>query len=169
MATQEQPDTDIGWALFAVVRRYRHLTDDLLADLPGGPRGYQVLLGSHQLGPKSQLALAQYLGLDRTVMTYLLDDLEAAGLVQRTPDPADRRVRRIALTGEGDDALAEARRRLRDREAALLAPLPPGQRDSLRMLLHRLATNDDSGADATEVEQAGGAPGTARRGGRRRA
>ena len=31
-------------------------------------------------------------------MTYLLDDLEAAGLVERRPDPTDRRARRVAPT-----------------------------------------------------------------------
>lgn len=141
MTTPESFETDIGWALFAVVRRYRHLTDDLLADLPGGPRGYQVLLGSQQIGPRSQLALAQYLGLDRTVMTYLLDDLEASVLVQRTPDPADRRIRRVELTEKGSTVLADARRRLRSKEDTLLAPLAPVQRKNLRNLLHQLATS----------------------------
>jgi DNA-binding transcriptional MocR family regulator len=49
----------------------------------------------------SQLALAQHLGIDRTVMTYLLDDLEAAGLIERRPDPADRRARRVVATQLG--------------------------------------------------------------------
>ena len=34
-------------------------------------------------------------------MTYLLDDLEKAGLIERRPDPADRRARRIAATASG--------------------------------------------------------------------
>ncbi|MEV0248623.1 MarR family transcriptional regulator [Nocardia sp. NPDC050712] len=144
MSTPQETDTDFGWALFAVVRRYRHRTDELVADLPGGPRGYQVLLGSQQIGPKSQLALAHYLGLDRTVLTYLIDDLAAAGLVERRPDPADRRVRRVELTARGSTVLAETRRRLRGVEDDLLAPLTPAQRESLRTLLHLVATSEDT-------------------------
>src|SRR5204862_8339718 len=43
---------------------------------------------------RTQLALAQHLGVDRTVMTYLIDDLEAAKLIERRPDPTDRRADR---------------------------------------------------------------------------
>ncbi|MBU3067316.1 winged helix DNA-binding protein [Nocardia sp. NEAU-G5] len=150
MTTPEDFEADIGWALFAAVRRYRGATDELLADLPGGPRGYWVLMGSRQLGPKSQLALAQHLGIDRTVMTYLVDDLEAGGLVKRTPDPADRRVRRVELTAQGSAAWSDARRRLQGAEDTLLARFDTEQRETLRTLLHQLATDelDESVAEA---------------------
>jgi DNA-binding MarR family transcriptional regulator len=64
-----------------VFRGYVNATHEALADLPGGPRGYQVLAAAAGDEHGSQLALAQHLGVDRTVMTYLLDDLEAAGLI----------------------------------------------------------------------------------------
>jgi DNA-binding MarR family transcriptional regulator len=57
----------------------------------------------------SQLALALHLGVDRTVMTYLLDDLEAAGLIERRPDPADRRARQVVATRQGTKLLAASR------------------------------------------------------------
>ena len=34
-------------------------------------------------------------------MTYLLDDLEQAGLIERRPEPADRRARRVVATDAG--------------------------------------------------------------------
>jgi DNA-binding MarR family transcriptional regulator len=58
-------------------------------------------------------------------MTYLLDDLEAASLIERCPDPADRRARRIVASQEGNDLLASLNDRLRAAEAHLLAPLAP--------------------------------------------
>src|ERR1700733_12114543 len=79
---------DLGWALGVVFRGYVKATHEALADLPGGPRGYQVLAAAAGDEHGSQLALAQHLGVDRTVMTYLLDDLESAGLIERRPDPA---------------------------------------------------------------------------------
>src|SRR5262249_494845 len=84
-------ESDLGWALGVVFRRYAKAATAALDDVPGGPRGYQVLATTNSEGPKRQLDLAAQLGVDRTVMTYLLDDLEKAGLVQRRPDPADRR------------------------------------------------------------------------------
>jgi hypothetical protein len=81
---------DLGWGLGMIFRAYVEAAHAAVADLPGGPRGYQVLSAAAQGTVNSQLALAQHLGVDRTVMTYLLDDLEAACLIERRPDPADR-------------------------------------------------------------------------------
>src|ERR1039458_1283363 len=92
---------DLGWALGVVFRGYLRASQDALSDLPGGPRGFQVLAAAARDQHGSQLALAHRLGVDRTVMTYLLDDLEAAGLIERRPDPADRRARRILATARG--------------------------------------------------------------------
>ena len=96
----------------------------------------------------SQLALAQHLGVDRTVMTYLLDDLEAAGLIERQADPADRRARRVVATEAGQQRLDELDQRLRDVESDLLAPLDPAAQASFRAQLRLLAT--DAGRTGTD-------------------
>jgi DNA-binding MarR family transcriptional regulator len=88
----------------------------------------------------SQLALAQHLGIDRTVMTYLLDDLEAAGLIERRPDPADRRARRVVATQLGMESLVALDLRLHAAEEQLLLPLDGEQRQSFRRQLRLLAT-----------------------------
>jgi len=62
--------------------------------VPGGLRGYQVLVAVADGCPGTQLELGQQLGIDRSVMTNVLDVIEAAKLVERRPDPADRRARR---------------------------------------------------------------------------
>jgi len=48
-------------------------------------------------------------------MTYLLDDLEAARLIERRPDPTDRRARRLVATQLGTALLATLNDRLRSR------------------------------------------------------
>jgi DNA-binding MarR family transcriptional regulator len=60
-------------------------------------------------------------------MTYLLDDLEAAKLVERQPDPADRRSRRVVATAHGREVLADqaAFRRLLGALAARVNDLDP--------------------------------------------
>src|ERR1700710_1796122 len=121
---------DLGWGLGTVFRAYVAAAHAAVADLPGGPRGYQVLSAAAQGTVGSQLALAQHLGVDRTVMTYLLDDLEAVGLIERRPDPADRRARRIVATRKGTKLLGTLNDRLRAAEADLLAPLNPEARET---------------------------------------
>jgi DNA-binding MarR family transcriptional regulator len=100
-----------------------------------------VLVAAVRDEPGSQAALAQRLGVDRTVMTYLLDDLEAADLVARQPDPLDRRSRRIVATPHGGDVLADLETRFGHAEQRLLAGLAPEQRPVFRALLRDLAAH----------------------------
>src|SRR5215475_14206993 len=132
-------DGDLGWALGMIFRRYLKAAKEAAVDLPGGPRGYQVLRSAAGETPSTQLAIAEQLGVDRTVMTYLLDDLEAEGLIERLADPSDRRVRRIAATAKGRTRLAELGERLDDAERQCLAGLDGGDQAILRRLVNRLA------------------------------
>jgi DNA-binding MarR family transcriptional regulator len=131
---------DLGWGLGVLLRAYARAADAAVADLPGGPRGYQVLSAAAHGEVGSQLALAALLGVDRTVMTYLLDDLEGAGLIARKPDPTDRRARRIVATKKGTALLVSLDSRLRAAEAQLLAPLAEEERATFRCQLQLLAT-----------------------------
>jgi DNA-binding MarR family transcriptional regulator len=130
--------------LGVVLRAYAKAARDAVADLPGGPRGYQILSAAAQGAVSSQLALAQHLGVDRTVMTYLLDDLEAAKLIERRPDPADRRARRIVATQFGTELLASLNDRLRAAETHLLGPLDPETRETFRAQVRLLATRAEA-------------------------
>ena len=155
VATPQTVESDLGWALGTVMRAYRAAARDAVDGVPGGPRGYQVLSAAARGEAGTQLALAQRLGVDRTVMTYLLDDLERAGLVERRPDPADRRARRVVLTEAGTAKLCDVERRLRSAEEDVLGPLEPAERDTLRALLRRVATRNATDADTcTVVEEA---------------
>jgi DNA-binding MarR family transcriptional regulator len=135
---------DLGWGLGVVLRAYATAARAAVADLPGGPRGYQVLSAAAQGAVGSQLALAQHLGVDRTVMTYLLDDLEAASLIERRADPADRRARRVVATQRGTELLATLNDRLRAVEADVLAPLDLETRETFRAQVRLLATRADA-------------------------
>jgi DNA-binding MarR family transcriptional regulator len=135
---------DLGWGLGMILRAYATAAHTAVADLPGGPRGYQVLSAAAQGAVSSQLALAQHLGVDRTVMTYLLDDLEAASLIERRADPADRRARRVVATQLGIELLATLNDRLRAVEAHVLAPLDREARETFRAQVRLLATRADA-------------------------
>ncbi|WP_245931809.1 MarR family winged helix-turn-helix transcriptional regulator [Actinokineospora auranticolor] len=143
-------EADLGWALGAVFRGYVRAAERVLAGVPGGPRGYQVLTSAVLGEARSQQTLAHRLGMDKTVMTYLIDDLERAGLVERRPDPADRRARLLSATEHGGERYAEVVEALRRVEDEVLAPLAARERATLRELLRKLATN--APADSVCVE-----------------
>ncbi|GHF51272.1 MarR family winged helix-turn-helix transcriptional regulator [Seohaeicola zhoushanensis] len=52
--------------------------------------------------------VARLLGMDRTTLTANLKPLERRGLLTVSPDPSDRRGRRLALTPDGEDLLVQA-------------------------------------------------------------
>ncbi|MGI5243721.1 MarR family winged helix-turn-helix transcriptional regulator [Dactylosporangium sp. CA-139066] len=135
--------SDLGWALGVLLRGYAKGAQSAIADVPGGPRGYQVLTSAVDGTPCTQLALANKLGIDRTVMTYLLDDLEKAGVIERQPDPADRRARRIIATEAGRATLCQLQRKLRHVEEMVLGALPEEQRAVFRSLLRTVAVSLD--------------------------
>jgi DNA-binding MarR family transcriptional regulator len=135
--------SDLGWALGVLLRGYAKGAQTAIADVPGGSRGYQVLSSAVDGIPCTQLALANKLGIDRTVMTYLLDDLEKAGVIERQPDPADRRARRIIATEAGRATLCDLQRKLRHIEDIVLGALPEDDRAVFRALLRRVAVSID--------------------------
>jgi DNA-binding MarR family transcriptional regulator len=143
---------DLGQALSAVLRRYLLGAHEAVDHLPGGPRGFQVLSISSEPECSNQATIAQRLGIDRTVMTYLVDDLETSGLVARRPDPADRRARQVVLTPRGEEELTAATERMREVEAAVLSGLSTDEASVFRGLLARAA------ADAPPVASACDAP-----------
>ncbi|MER6210940.1 MarR family winged helix-turn-helix transcriptional regulator [Streptomyces sp. NPDC001073] len=132
-------DTDLGWAIRMVSSAFRRVATESVADLPGGARAYLVLVALAGGEPPSQLALAKTVSLDRTVMTYLLDDLEAHELVTRRPDPRDRRARQVLITDTGRTRLDQVRRSLAAAEARLLTDLDDHDALQLRTLLSRVA------------------------------
>jgi len=100
-------------------------------------RGF-LLLHAASTGASSQQALAALVGLDKTTMVAAVDDLAARGLVERRPDPQDRRVRLVVLTEDGARLLRRAREVVERTEHDLLDDLGAEGRDALRGLLVRL-------------------------------
>jgi len=136
------PGDDLGWGLGTIFRAYVAAATSAFRDLPGGPRGYQVLASAARGSVATQLALAQHLGVDRTVMTYLLDELESAALIERRPDPTDRRARRIVATPAGEALLTRLDDCLGAVENRLLGALDEDARRTFRAMIQKIATSD---------------------------
>ncbi|WP_406069163.1 MarR family winged helix-turn-helix transcriptional regulator [Micromonospora sp. NBC_01638] len=140
--TRDRPDPlddDLGWMLGVVFRGYVRAAEHALTDFPGGPRGYQLLTAAINGPARNQGAIAEELGIDRTVLTYLIDDLERPGFVARRADPADRRSRLVDVTEVGRAAWEQRRLALRQVESHLLGALAPAESATLRALLQQVA------------------------------
>lgn len=132
-------EDDFGYALGVVLRAYHGSVVKVIGELPQGPRGYQTLRAVVRGDHPSQLALATHLGIDRTVMTYLVDELVEADLVERQPDPSDRRRRKVVATTRGTKVCRELEKKVRAAEDALFAGIDRKERDAFRDLLWRVA------------------------------
>jgi DNA-binding MarR family transcriptional regulator len=90
--------------------------------------GYVVLLALNEEPVRTQAALAESIGADKTRIISVLDGLQQAGLITREPDPADRRVHVLTLTAHGRGVRAAAQADIQRQEDRLLTKLPPGDR-----------------------------------------
>ncbi|MGW1496894.1 MarR family winged helix-turn-helix transcriptional regulator [Streptomyces sp. NPDC002402] len=95
------------------------------------------VLGLLALEPLPMRQVAQTLKCEPSNITGIVDRLEARGLVERRPDPGDRRVKLAAPTEEGKDTARRLRESL-DFAREPLAQLSEEERTVLRDLLKRM-------------------------------
>ncbi len=101
-------------------------------------------------GPLRLGALAERIGATDPTATRAVDALEADGLVERRPDPCDRRAVLVRATAPGSSFIGQRRRRIAQLLREPLARLPVGERERLVGLLRELNEifdrNEDAGA-----------------------
>jgi DNA-binding MarR family transcriptional regulator len=88
---------------------------------------------------QSQQALSIALGIHRSAVVALVDDLEQRGLAERRRDPVDRRAYTLYLTPAGRDLLDNLERIADERDVELLSALKASERSQLNSLLQRVA------------------------------
>ena len=87
---------------------------------------------------QSQQALAERVAVPASRMVALVDHLEETGLIERRPDPEDRRVRGLHLTRKGRGVLDRAEKIAIDYETRLCAGINREEREQLIDLLQKL-------------------------------
>jgi len=143
---RERPDVDVApLALFGRLFRAVSLADArLAAGLTGydlQPGWFDLLAALRRAGKPYQLnptQLSQATMLSSAGMTKRLDRMAAAGLVERHPDPTDRRGTLVRLTPRGRRTIDAALPLHVANEARLLAGLTKQDRRSLDALLRKL-------------------------------
>jgi DNA-binding MarR family transcriptional regulator len=106
----------------------------------GGVTLHQVGALRHLVehGPLTMNELAARMEISPSSVTQLVDRLVHHGLVERTADPKDRRILRVAVSGSASDAVRDCDKERRQRLAALLAPLSDDELELLASLAERI-------------------------------
>ena len=110
-----------------------------LARLDLHPRHFGMLSHLGASEGQSQQALSVALGIHRSAVVALVDDLEHRGLAERRRDPVDRRAYTLYLTPAGRDLLTDLERVADERDVELLSALDASERSQLISLLRRVA------------------------------
>ncbi|WP_431040595.1 MarR family winged helix-turn-helix transcriptional regulator [Streptomyces sp. P1-3] len=118
--------------------RSDRLINEGLAQVDARKWHYAVLASLQDFGPGSQAALSGRTGIYRSDMVGVLNELAERDLVERAPDPDDRRRNVITISDRGRRRLRRLDKVLDDLHDELLAPLSPAERDQLVQLLTRL-------------------------------
>ncbi|MDI3408263.1 MarR family winged helix-turn-helix transcriptional regulator [Streptomyces cavernicola] len=142
MATSRTPRTDpltleVVELIGSVVNRY-HDEYERAASKHALTGAQARVLGLLSLEPMPMRRIAQQLKCEPSNVTGIVDRLESRGLVERRPDPADRRVKLAAPTEEGARTARELRDGLDDFAREPLGSLSREQRVSLRDLLKQM-------------------------------
>jgi MarR family transcriptional regulator, transcriptional regulator for hemolysin len=145
MATRpsaDPPVTEFAGQLFFRLWRASHMrAADVLGSVGLTPALFGLLnvIGAREGAIQQELGSA--MGIDRTTMVSLVDQLEDAGLARRRPSATDRRAREIAITPKGRRLLARARGMISQAEDEVLAGLTAEERgEMLRLLRQALAS-----------------------------
>ncbi|MEA5359444.1 MarR family winged helix-turn-helix transcriptional regulator [Amycolatopsis sp., V23-08] len=133
----ERPD--LAAMLGGLVRTLVALETPVLEEQRLSMWGYVVLSALDDGPVRTQAALAQAIGADKTRIIGTLDELQDAGLISREPDPADRRVRLLEITAAGRERRRAAQDRIQAREEKLLAKLPTTDREAFLRAARMLA------------------------------
>ncbi|MFC4942235.1 MarR family winged helix-turn-helix transcriptional regulator [Pseudonocardia sp. GCM10023141] len=128
----------VVWLSGRVASHAQRLVHERLATGEVRKQHYGVLASLADAGPAAQAVLADRIGIDRSDMVSLLDELEALELVSRRPDPADRRRNIVELTAAGVAGLAWMDEQIATADQELLAPLSAADRATLVRLLGQL-------------------------------
>jgi MarR family transcriptional regulator for hemolysin len=140
----------VGLRLSQVARSVSRAFDEALGDVGGSLPVWLVLLNLKANPRGSQREIADAMGVTEATLTHHLNAMDAAGLITRRRDPANRRVHLLELTASGEASFMRLRGAAVAFDRHLRRGITEEEVESLQDLLDRLAANV-----GTELEQDG--------------
>jgi DNA-binding MarR family transcriptional regulator len=136
------PDELVSSSLFLLKRLGMKAKEESMAayeELGLHPYHHAILAVLDEGSRETQGAIADALGYDKGQLVGLLDELEAAGLIERRRDPNDRRRHVVQMTAAGRKTLRQLRTLSLRLENAFFSSLAPAEREQFHSQLLRLA------------------------------
>ncbi len=139
-ATNPEEGDVFGFLLVTAARlmRQRFQADLEAANLGLTASEARTLAMAGRLGPVRQNELAAALSIEPMSLVAHLDRLEAGGLVERRPDPDDRRSKQVYLTASARPQLRRIRRILAQARQRAMADFDAHDTEAFRGYLQRL-------------------------------
>jgi MarR family transcriptional regulator for hemolysin len=154
MGLGHDPDKEsVGRLLVLTAKAAREVLDARLQTLGASHAAWLVLhaLIDHNAEGSSQRALAEHLCIEGPTMTRHLDRLEAGGMIERRPDPQDRRTTLVFSTPEGKRSIRRMTTVMEKAQDDLLAGLSPAEIETLTRLMERVRDNVEQVAERESV------------------
>ena len=139
-----EPDT-IGYMLAEVFRMQRLVFEKRIAEagLELTPGEARALLCINVMEGCRQNEIADKLGIEPMTMSGYIDKLEARALVERQPDPTDRRARSVVLTKRAEPELTAVLREAHGMVDDMMKGFSPAERELFRLNLKKVKANLD--------------------------
>jgi MarR family transcriptional regulator for hemolysin len=138
--SRARQEREVAQKLPVVTRAWRLLADVSLAEFGVSNSTGWCLIYLDRLGPDArQTDLAQAIGITQPSTVRILDQLESAGLVERSQDPADKRSNRLTLSPAGKSLVAKIETRLAELRRELFAGVPDADIEAVLRTLDLLS------------------------------
>ena len=98
-----------------------------------------------------QTELAEIMDVGKVTVGGLIDHLEASGLVERQPDPKDRRAKRVVITGKGHEVLAEMSKVGQRLNLKILKDIPPEDVKTAEAVLSQMRAHILANLDRSDL------------------
>lgn len=137
---------DVERELTVFLRRARASSGEMAREVHPElePAAYGLLARLADAGPQRATDVAAYFGVGKATVSRQVHALVSLGLVDRVPDPGDRRASLVTLTDEGRTRFTQVRDARRLRYASKLAAWDRGEIAELARLLHRLNSTGEA-------------------------
>lgn len=132
-------DEQVGHLLRRAHQRHAAIFQEMIDDAQLTPLQFAALMKLADVGEASQNHLGRLTAMDAATMQGVIKRLIARGLVERRPDPDDRRRLLLTLSAEGAALAGRVAERGLEISAKTLEPLSPAERDTFLRLLRQLS------------------------------
>ena len=135
------PDLPLSRRIAMILKQYHgQMRKHIQHPLAG--KYYPLLLRlDSKAGHVTQQDLVEYLGIDKTSMVRIIDELVQANLISRAPHPADRRFHQILLTDSGKALIPEIRVAINLVNTSMMNGLSTAESDQFILSLQHIQDN----------------------------